>query len=173
MVDPSAAAADPFTTHPGYNPHEHRWGNQAVLIHDYVLKSEGAVTYPSAVPSASAAELKVSLRVMAEVHQPIVGFTVKTKEGITVFGTNNQKLQHPSATATWMPGTQLDWDLKLTCHLAPGEYFLSLGVVSMVNGELTPHDRRYDAIQLTVLPDQHFFGLCNLDATMDIRSSTP
>lgn len=168
-----SAALDPFTTHPGYNTHEHRWGDQAVVIHDYRLTSESAGVYPSAIPSGTSAELCVSVRVMAEVHQPIVGFTVKTKEGITVFGTNNQKLQHPSATASWAPGTQLDIDLKFTCHLAPGEYFVSLGVVSMVNGELTPHDRRYDAIQITVLPDQRYFGLCNLETSMDIRPTTP
>ena len=168
------AAQDPFTTRPGYNPHEHRWGDEAVTIKDFVLQAgDDAKPYPAAVRSGDAVQLGVTLSVQSSVHQPIVGCTIKTKEGIAVFGTNNQKLQHPSAEQAWAAGSHWSLTFDFMCHLAPGEYFVSLGVVSMVDGHLTPHDRRYDAIQLTVLPDPSYFGLTNLGMTLDISPRTP
>jgi len=184
-VDPSAAKAptsthhntphsDPFARRPGYNPHEHRWGDQAAIIHDFEFRASGSPRpSPAAIASGSSVDLEVTIRILANISHPILGFTVKTKEGITLFGTNNHKLQHPSASLTWQQGSHIKALLRFTCHLAPGDYFLSLGVASMVNGELTPHDRRYDSIQLTVTPDPHYFGLANLGITLDVAPTAP
>jgi len=172
-----SAPSDPFASRPGYNPHEHRWGDQAAIIHDFEIRasneSGSLLAYPAAIASGSTVELDVSIRILAAIEQPILGFTVKTKEGITLFGTNNHKLQHPSASLIWPQGSHIKALLRFTCHLAPGDYFLSLGVASMVNGELTPHDRRYDSIQLTVTPDPHYFGLANLGITLDVAPTAP
>jgi lipopolysaccharide transport system ATP-binding protein len=55
------------------------------------------------------------------------------------------------------------------CRLAPGDYFISLGIATQQNDEVIPHDRRYDAIHLQVSPVTAFFGLCDLQLELTVQ----
>jgi len=158
---------DLFEQRPGYNPHEHRWGDAAARWLDYLMMAE-AQAHAQVIHSGSKVRLDAVLRFYADVTHPIIGLTVKTHEGVTVYGTNSDKLPPASDSRTWKAGECLRLKVEFECLLAPGEYFVSLGVASLQNGELVPHDRRYDAIHFTVHPDPSFFGLCNLKLGMSI-----
>ncbi|HEU4831002.1 MAG TPA: Wzt carbohydrate-binding domain-containing protein, partial [Candidatus Saccharimonadales bacterium] len=54
------------------------------------------------------------------------------------------------------------------CGLGPGDYFISLGVVTRENDETIPHDRRYDSIHFVVQPHNRFYGLADLEFNMAI-----
>ncbi|MQI61775.1 ABC transporter ATP-binding protein, partial [Escherichia coli] len=54
--------------------------------------------------------------------------------------------------------------------LGAGDYFISLGIASMINNEVIPHDRRYDVIHFLVPTVDSFSGLADLDLTFDIKS---
>jgi lipopolysaccharide transport system ATP-binding protein len=58
-----------------------------------------------------------------------------------------------------------------TCRLAQGDYFISLGIASKRGEEVIPHDRRYDSIHLQVRPHTTFFGLTDLNLTMNARET--
>jgi lipopolysaccharide transport system ATP-binding protein len=156
-----SSQADVYATRAGHNPHEHRWGDQAASLLDFCL-STPEQTYPSAVRSGQAMSLEVMCRFNAPVHQPIVGVTVKTHEGVTVSGTNTQLQAAPELGRTWQAGETLRIEAQWLCHLGPGDYFISVGIASQQHGEVVPHDRRYDSIHFTVLPTPGFFGLANL-----------
>jgi lipopolysaccharide transport system ATP-binding protein len=55
------------------------------------------------------------------------------------------------------------------CRLAPGDYFISLGVATKHGEAVTPHDRRYDSIHLQVRPNNTFFGLANLELNLSAQ----
>ena len=54
-------------------------------------------------------------------------------------------------------------------QLAPGDYFVSLGLASRQGSDVIPHDRRYDSIHLQVSPDTSFHGLVNLEAQLRVN----
>ena len=64
-------------------------------------------------------------------------------------------------------GSVIQIETMFVCRLAPGDYFVSLGVASKYGEEVIPHDRRYDSIHLHVMPNSTFFGIADLELTMD------
>ena len=159
--------ADVFATHIGCNEHEYRWGDAQARILDFKLWSENVV-YPASLSTGQKIELAVSIKFMNEISNPVFGVTFKTKEGVTVYGTNTNTLnsQLPSICKA---GQVIQIQSTFNCDLAPGDYFLSLGIASKHGEEITPHDRRYDVIHLQVRPDEHFFGLVNLAMGMQSK----
>lgn len=158
---------DVFATHVGYNEHEYRWGDAQARILDFKLWSDNVV-YPASLSTGQKIELAVSIKFMNEISNPVFGVTFKTKEGVTVYGTNTNTLnsQLPSICKA---GQVIQIHSTFNCDLAPGDYFLSLGIASKHGEEITPHDRRYDVIHLQVRPDEQFFGLVNLAMGMQSK----
>lgn len=158
--------ADGFSSRPCYNPGEYRWGDGAASLTDYVLHS-GEAHDRAAFPFGAALTLHAAMRFNSRVVKPILGFAVKTKEGVTIYNTNTELQPVEEFAGAGEPGTRFVATLKFRCRLFPGDYFLSLGLASrQIDGAVVPHDRRYDAIHLQVLPGQagSFTGLVDLDA---------
>ena len=62
---------------------------------------------------------------------------------------------------------------EFICRLAPGDYFISLGLATLSGEGAVPHDRRYDSIHLVVRPNPAFFGLVNLNLHMAAEQISP
>ena len=163
---------DSFSTRPGYNPHEYRWGDGTATILDYVFAADGA-HYPSAVSSGQNLTLAVAVKLLKDFHRPILGITIKTKEGVTVYGANSETLGCTEFGLAGDSGTVIQATTEFKCNLAAGDYFISLGLASKHGEEVIPHDRRYDAIHLQVRPNDQFFGLANLGFTMQAKKISP
>jgi len=154
-----------FDKHNSYNPHEYRWGDRAATILDYYLSADG-VSYPSTVASGQTIQLVLAIRFENTLYQPIVGVTIKSTEGVTVYGTNSLRLDRGEFEEFGSAGTVVQVEASFECRLAPGEYFISLGVSTMHGEEVVPHDRRYDSIYMKVNPNFSHFGLIDLDLSM-------
>ncbi len=152
---------DVFATRPGYNPHEYRWGDGTAIIQDFYLLADDT-PFPSAVTTGQRIRLVVSIRFCEDLVRPILGITVKSKEGVTLYGTNSETLTIDDFQQYGRKGTVINAVAEFSCALAQGDYFLSLGVATRVGEEIVPHDRRYDAIHLQVRPNATFFGLTDL-----------
>ncbi len=159
---------DVFATRAGYNPHEYRWGDGSATILDFYL-SAGNELYPSVVTTGQSITLGVVIRFHADLIYPILGITIKTKAGVTVYGANSTTLQVAAFESLGKKDTVIVADAVFNCRLAPGDYFISLGVATQQNGEVIPHDRRYDAIHLQVSPVTAFFGLCDLELELTVQ----
>ena len=159
---------DSFSTRPGYNPHEYRWGDGTATILDYFFAADGA-HYPSAVSSGQNLTLAVTVKLLKDFHRPILGITIKTKEGVTVYGANSETLGCTEFGLAGDSGAVIQATTEFKCSLAAGDYFISLGLASKHGEEVIPHDRRYDAIHLQVRPNDQFFGLANLGFTMQAK----
>jgi lipopolysaccharide transport system ATP-binding protein len=152
---------DVYSTRPHYNPHEYRWGDGAATILDFRLTADGR-EFSHGVKSGASMQIDVAVRFNATVAAPIFGFTLKTKEGVTVASTNTYVSNEPSFRLLGDKGTVAFVRLRFTARLTGGDYFLSLGVASRQSEDIVPHDRRYDSIHLVVEPTETFYGLADL-----------
>ncbi len=164
---PLSCTADVFSSHPGYNPHEYRWGDGSARILDFFLLADGE-SYPSTICTGAHVTLALSIEFVTHLVRPILGVTIKTKEGVTVYGINSETLNVETFEALGHAGSVIVPELAFQCRLAPGDYFVSLGLASRQGADVVPHDRRYDAIHLHIAPDTSFHGLVNLQADMRI-----
>ncbi|WP_434682293.1 ABC transporter ATP-binding protein (plasmid) [Pseudomonas sp. R1-18] len=155
-----------YGSRPGFNPHEYRWGDGAASLLDFHLAAQGHEYPPSVEPGAEVV-LHLAVRFNRMVSHPILGFTIKTKEGVTVYGTNSYLLDCTASQELYRPGAQLSARLTFINRLAAGDYFISIGVASREGESVVPHDRRYDSIHFVVAPTPLLLGLVDLAATMD------
>jgi len=158
---------DVFSSRPGYNPHEYRWGDGTATIQDFFLVADGQ-PYPSALSSGQNITLAISIRFLDDLVRPILGITIKSKEGVTVYGVNSETLAVDEFKNYGQQGTVINAVVDFICRLAQGDYFISLGIATRRGEEVIPHDRRYDAIHLQVRPDATFFGL--IDMGINLRT---
>jgi len=160
---------DHFPMRPFYNPNEYRWGDGAAAIVDYHLSSNGE-PFPNYLECGKRTTLWLAIRFNRMVVQPILGFTVKTKEGVTVYGTNTLMLKNESMFELGAPGSVVRAQVAFDTSLSNGDYFISVGVASRNGEEVVPHDRRYDALHVVVGPTPQLFGLADLRASMAVES---
>lgn len=156
---------DLFHKRNSYNPHEYRWGDGAATIIDYYLAADGT-PYPPAIDTGQKIKLVASIKFHRELHRPIMGITIKTKEGVTVYGVNSETLEFDQFQKAGKNGSITHVEMTFVCHLAPGDYFISLGVATKNGEDVIPHDRRYDSIHLQVTPISTFFGIADLELKM-------
>jgi lipopolysaccharide transport system ATP-binding protein len=162
---------DVFATRLGYNPHEYRWGDKSATILDYKLMSDDEA-YPTAVSTGQRLNLDIAVKFFKTIIRPILGITIKTKEGITVYGTNTEVHAKNEWLNVGTEKTVSEINIKFVCNLAQGDYFISIGVASKHGEDVIPHDRRYDSIHLQVRPDASFFGLVDMHMNIgEIKSS--
>lgn len=150
-----------FVQRPNYNPHEHRWGDRYAEILDFCLFNDQE-EYPVAVSTGTVLHLWFSARFNQEVVRPIYGITIKTKEGVTVYGKNTI---HELDDATMNAGRARSLSIVKTqfaAALAPGDYFISIGIASRMGDSIIPHDRRYDSIHFHISPTDEFHGIADL-----------
>lgn len=162
--------ADAFSTRHGYNPLEYRWGDGSAKITDYYLSSESE-DYPAAINTGQKISLTVAVKFINSLRRPIFGVTIKTREGVTVYGTNTEILGIEEFKTKGRAGEGVTIEMSFVCGLAPGDYFISLGVATSQGDEITPHDRRYDSIHFQVRPETTFFGLVNTELDISIAEA--
>ncbi|SFN82751.1 lipopolysaccharide transport system ATP-binding protein [Nitrosospira briensis] len=159
--------SDVFANRAGYNPHEYRWGDGTVSILDFYLATDDG-SYPSAVTAGQIVTLAVSVKFHCDLLRPILGIAIKTKDGVTVSGTNSEITDVTDLHVLLKKGGSIHAKIKFRCGLAPGDYFISIGVATRENEEIIPHDRRYDSIHFTVRPHNYFNGLADLELDLSI-----
>lgn len=158
---------DVFATRASYNPHEYRWGDGTASILDFYLAADNE-PYPSAITAGQLVMLAVSVKFHSDMLRPTLGVTIKTKDGVTVSGTNSEMASITDLQVLLKKGSVIHAESSFRCGLAPGDYFISLGVVTRQNEEIIPHDRRYDSIHFVVRPHNQFYGLVDLDFSLAI-----
>lgn len=159
---------DYFSKRPLYNSYEYRWGDGSAQITDFSFFSEG-VEFPALINNGSTVNLKVALKIIQPLIRPILGMTIKTKDGVTLFGSNSELLQCDGVQTTYDAGKTLTADITFNCNLGDGDFFISLGLATREGEEIIPHDRRYDSIHFAVKTDSRFFGVTNLNMGMSIK----
>lgn len=160
-------ACDVFETRAGYNVHEYRWGDGTASILDFYLIADGK-PYPSAITAGQTITLAMSVKYHRDLLRPIVGITIKTKDGVTVSGVNSEMRELADFQVLLKKGSVMHAKANFRCGLAPGDYFISVGIATRQGEEVIPHDRRYDSIHFVVRPHAHFSGLADLELDLSV-----
>jgi lipopolysaccharide transport system ATP-binding protein len=162
-----AAIGDGFALQPNYNPYEFRWGDGGACIADFRLlvgdKQAGA-----SIEAGTALQLRLGISFTRNIRRPIFGFTIKSKDGVTVFGTNSEMTASVGDVPSAHAGSAIELTFDFDCNLGPGDYFISVGVASRDGDDVIPHDRRYDSIHMNVT-DESCFGFNKLPLEMRIK----
>jgi lipopolysaccharide transport system ATP-binding protein len=161
---------DVFSTRLAYNPHEYRWGDKQAVILDYQLYANASL-FPTAISTGQKIELYLAVKFEKTIFRPIFGITIKTKEGITVYGANTETLEQSELSQSGFENTVIVLKTAFECTLAQGDYFISLGIASKKGEEVIPHDRRYDSIHLQVRPNKSFFGISDMQMSINLLKS--
>ncbi|RYZ88252.1 MAG: ABC transporter ATP-binding protein [Proteobacteria bacterium] len=155
-----------FSTRPGYNKSEYRWGDGSAEILDFVLRS--TQLYPAIVDSGDVIQVHFSVKFHSNIERPIFGINVRTKEGVMVCGTNSELQRVHDFETRGQRGSVSVARFRFEAKLTMGDYFISLGVASHNGFEVVPHDRRYDSIHFTVGETKSFYGLADLNMELMI-----
>jgi hypothetical protein len=149
---------------------EYRYGSQEGIIEDIkILKvnNEPSITY------SSCEEMIIRMIVTAkkDIERPIYALTIKSIKGLEVYGTNSYYQNMPFNSLR--PGDTVEIEFRQSLALIPGNYFLSFGFVELVNGDIVPLDRRYDAVELKIMPRgrDRSFGIANLESSIHVRQA--
>ena len=113
----------------------------------------------------------LSIRFLEDLVRPILGITIKSKEGVTVYGVNSETLARDEFKDYGKQGSVMSAVVQFTCRLARGDYFISLGIATRQGEDIVPHDRRYDATHLQVRSDGSFFGLIDLQFKLSTQKT--
>ncbi|KQX51917.1 ABC transporter ATP-binding protein [Paenibacillus sp. Root444D2] len=116
-------------------------------------------------------EVRISMEVTSskEVLKPIYAITIKSVKGLEVYGTNTYFQNMPFEVLK--PNQPIHIEFKHKMSLAPGTYFISFGFVELINDEIVPLDRRYDAKEIKILPQgtDRSFGIANLNSQISVN----
>lgn len=159
---------DLCSSRPLYNPNEYRWGDRRAVIYDYVLRSEDG-PIRGGFERGQKICLDVSINLTESIDHLILGFTVKTVDGRTVFGANTRErdVKLPELGA----GDNLTVQFDFVCALIPGEYFLSIGLAQDDQSrDNIAVDRRYDLIHMPVRGSSGDFGVADLGLSIGFPS---
>jgi len=155
-----------FELRPFYNSSEHRWGDKAANISDFIFY-QGGVKFPTTIKNNQKVFLKFKIEFIRDVQSPIFGLAVKTKEGITIYNTNSV-LQNTIPEVLAKSGEIWIIEVQIHLNLSGGDFFISVGIASKSeSGEVIPHDRRYDSIHLEMDIVNSFTGLVDLKAKIE------
>jgi lipopolysaccharide transport system ATP-binding protein len=160
--------ADAYASRAGFNAHEYRWGDGGASLLDFHLCA-GGQAFPTQIAPGEEVALYLAIGFNRLIVNPILGFTIKTKEGVTVYGTNSWLLECGAAQDLGAAGSQARACLTFVNRLGTGDYFISLGIASREGQDIVPHDRRYDSIHFVVSATPQLIGLIDLAVTMDIN----
>ncbi len=154
----------------GYSSSEYRWGEGRARIVDAMLTPSDESLHTNQFKTADEMDLRLWVQFDAPCEKPIVGFFVKTPDGVTVYGNHSRNLLPALESYSTAEGQQIEVVFSCVLNLGPGSYILSLGVAEDVYGEVIPLDRRYDVMQFDVVGYSGAVGLSDLAASCRIVS---
>jgi lipopolysaccharide transport system ATP-binding protein len=157
----NAAAPANFEKRAGYNHLEHRWGNNSAQILDYLLRTPGGYDI-NRLNSGETLDVYVKFRFHAAVDRPIFGFTIKSTDGVVIFGVNSRDRMETPVYQACAKDEVVIVHYSVPMMLTPGDYLVSLGTSVEQQGEIVPLDRRYDSITLQVIGEHRNFGIAAL-----------
>jgi homopolymeric O-antigen transport system ATP-binding protein len=148
-----------------YNPSEYRWGDRRGIIQDYVMLVNGE---PATGVCSTGDRIDVLVKAVftEQVANPIYGLTIKTADGVTVYGANTR--DRNVTVEPGSPGSVTMVRFSFTADLVTADYFISLGLADVDDlKESIAVDRRFDLIHLYISSDHLDFGIVSLNMDID------
>lgn len=161
-----------FEERPGYNTDEYRWGSREVEIADVMVTTDGR-DHTVRLNTGEQVMVAVWVHFRVDVSAPIYGLTIKTPDGVTVYGSNSRDFPDGPVMQPARAGQTVRVVFSLDLRIGAGDFLLSLGVAHEIGGgEVEPLDRRYDSMLLHVSRQSRCYGLADFDMRVDIQADS-
>ncbi len=153
-----------------YNPHEARYGNGAARIIDIAVVPNAGVN-AQVVQFGDLVDIYMRVRFNVDVARPIYGLSLRTRDGIEIFGATSQWCRAEVGSAA--AGSERVMRVRLSMTLNGGDLFLDAGVAaaippdSLEAADWTMFDVRQGTIHLTVTGAPTFVGLANVPISFE------
>jgi lipopolysaccharide transport system ATP-binding protein len=147
------------------------YGDGRARIHDIWLEDE-SLKKINTLTSNGRFGLVYTVLFNQAVSNPVFAFMVKTKEGISLFGTDTEALK--TATGEWKAGDFLKIRFKLNNFFAPGTYYVNCGIKTQSDGKQIFIHRKVDAYIFEVRPSDNttvLSGVIDLYAGVELERS--
>lgn len=147
-----------------YNKNEYRFGNRRAEIIDYLIANNGKFNPPS-FTSGDSIELYTKVKFNDFVELPMLGFSIKTIDGITIYGSNTRFSEQVVRCCETNEIVVFKFTIKLS--LIPGDFFIELGVAEKLLAEDEAFDIRKNIIHISVLEKNIFEGVAELGSSFE------
>lgn len=114
--------------------------------------------------------IKEKVKFESPVKSPIFTWTIKSKRGDDLTGTNTMIENIDTGDAK--KGDIYEISFRQKMRLQGGEYLLSMSCTSFEGDDLKVHKRMYDILNLTVLEHKNTVGVFDSESKIDIKKST-
>ena len=142
-----------------------RHGDQrAEVVTLRILNSAGEPA--TLVQSGEQVTIQAHVRFREAVANPVVGILLRSRIGVTVYGTNTEL--EKVTVGPCAAGDEVKLNFRFACNLCPGEYTVT---VASHDPDGTAHDWLEDAIQFTVGDTRYTAGVANLKARVTVESA--
>jgi len=152
-----------------YNTSESRTGNGKANIIDYAVLQNGDLD-PEIVRSGGETSIYARVLFNEKLNKPVYGFTIKTIDGVKIFGTN-----------TWLDNINVDaaesgdiitFRYEFDMLLSAGHFFITLAVSDRSGNDYVLADHRTDLIHLHVVSEKEGNnGLIEMDTSVTFFQS--
>jgi ABC-type polysaccharide/polyol phosphate transport system ATPase subunit len=156
----NTALADRCPLNPTFNNSEFSYGLGGARIVDFLLVGEGNVN-PGEIQSGTSFEIYLRIWFERAVEDPLVGFSVKTREGALIYSVHSGWMDRPLAAAR--AGDIRSYKFAVKMALGTGDWFLDLAVAASATEIL--HTREAMIHLRTASPAQ-YSGLIALDTSL-------
>jgi lipopolysaccharide transport system ATP-binding protein len=112
--------------------------------------------------SGEAVTVRVTVRFVDRVEDPVVGIMIRTRIGLNVYGTNTELEQLKLGPVA--PGAVLRVSYQFDCNLCPGDYTVT---AASHDPDGVWHDWMEDAVAFAVSDSRYTAGVANLKAQVE------
>lgn len=119
--------SDRCPQNPTYNKNEFSYGLGGASIIDYLILAGGAANQ-SNVQSGSTIDIYVRVRYDRPVEHPLVGFSLKTRDGTLAFGTHSGWLHQKLSPG--QPGELVTYKFNVHMDLGADDWFVDLAIAA-------------------------------------------
>ena len=158
-----------FEDRTGYNKDEYRWGSGEVEITDFMVTLDGE-NHSVHLTTGQQVMVVVWVRFRVDVLAPIFGLTIKTPDGVTVYGSNSRDFPGGPIMQSVRAGEMVRVVFMMDLRIGAGDFLISLGVAQEAgDGDVEPLDRRYDSVLIHVSRSSRCYGLADFDMRVGIE----
>ncbi|MEO7144022.1 MAG: Wzt carbohydrate-binding domain-containing protein [Bryobacteraceae bacterium] len=154
------------TLHIPLNPTLRRGDHRAEIVSLETLGAGGEPTL--AWTSGEQVAVRVSLRFLEAVREPVVGIMIRSRIGFEVYGTNTELERTPIGPCAG--GETVSIVFRFACELCPRDYTLT---AASHDPDGAPHDWLDDAVAFTVVDSRETAGVANLRARVTVERRVP
>jgi len=147
------------------NPQILEYGNNKALISDFAVVDENQIITNNLLKNKKFT-VKVKIKFLETIQDPIIAFTIKDLKGTEITGTNTM---YEKISMTAKAGSEHVVTFEQLMNLQGGEYLLSLGCTGYESNDFVVYHRLYDVCNMTVISDKNTVGYYDMNSTVVVQ----